>query len=107
VVSQKIPADLLRQVPWLERATPSGQCIGAVSGAPLRKSYAEYGRPPVEHDPWRCKNPAIWRFTAVPDSAASSGMYCQAHLMARCLLVDGPERERFEDWLAKNSHTEE
>lgn len=98
---------LLLRVPWVEWTDERRQCIGPVTGAPLRESYEEHGRPPVPVDPYRCKNPAHWEFAPLPDSEVASGSYCQTHLVNRALLADGPERNRFEEWLAKDSRATE
>jgi len=54
--------------------------------------------PPTGTDPYKCKNPAYWKFKALKKSDARDGIYCMSHLYSQ---FDMDEHDRIERWIIR------
>lgn len=99
-------------IPWVDRLEePIDFCDGIKwSQVALKHLYEMNGRP-AEGIPAkaRCKLPAHWRFTAMPEEEikdkypgqrATTGKYCIHHLFQQ-IYDYGPELERYHRWSAE------
>jgi hypothetical protein len=70
---------------------------------PLKALYGRGNKPPVPglKDKYKCKNRARWKFRALKNSNAKSGVYCWSHLFSCGLYGDMAEYERTSKALEK------
>jgi hypothetical protein len=91
----------LESIPWITRLKNSTTCDGLRWGRMPLKAIYNHGPnrilPPTGTDPYKCKNPAYWKFKALKRSHARDGIYCVAHLYSQLHNMD--EDKRIRRWI--------
>jgi hypothetical protein len=89
--------DRVARLPWVTRLEKTQSCDGyRWSHMPLKALYKMGDKPPVPglKEKYRCKNRARWKFRALRNSSAKSGVYCWSHLISCGLRGDMAEDAR-------------
>jgi hypothetical protein len=96
----------MKRVPWVRYLVVARKCDGLRWNAIPMKALHSWGpgrrNPPTGVEPYRCKNPARWRFLSLSRSTAPDGTYCWSHLLSMGVYACPIEESRIQKWIARH-----